>query len=815
MSEKEKTTTPESLVGASAGQSNVLHKDIIPQTYELFNHPRDILRKNLPEEILTAGCFCCWRYEDRDGRRTKVPYQPASGHMARSNDPTGFTDFYAAVNVSGYDGIGIGIFDGICAIDLDHCVTDSGFYKQPADEIIEIMHSYTEFSPSGNGVHILFRADGFTYNTAQYYIMNHTAGVEVYVSGATNKYVTVTGNRANDYDFGERTAELKIVLEKFMKRAEPDAKISAVNAINAVNSPSSPDFLLNLIKSSKNGASFFRLWSRCTDGYSSQSEADMALCSHLAFWTGRDAALMDNMFRQSGLMRDKWDRAQSGTTYGAITIQKAIANCRDVYTPKQEKPPFPPIVPLTPKGSDLPAFPVDALPEVMKQYVSAVAEQSQTSPDMAAVIGLGVLAVCLQGKYKVEGMPGYFEPLSLYTVVIAAPGERKSSVMRSMTCYLYDYEQEFNNSMSADICRNQQERDSIKRQIAGLEKKLERKSTPENEDELRRLQSVLASMPELKPVRFFADDCSSEALTSLLAENSGILSVISTEGGIFDIMAGRYSGKTNIDVWLKGHCGDAIYVDRLSREPECIPHPALSAILSIQPSVLDEIMSDATMTGRGLIARFLYASPPSRIGTRKFRTPAISEEISAAYRRLIFRLMALPVHEETPALTLSARAADVMTDYFEEHERYLVGEGQAISDWASKYIGAILRIAGLLHGADMEPDEWVISSETVSRAIWIGKYFLAHSCYAYSMMGTDLTIQKANFVLAKLRKKGLKEVKRSELFQMCRGKFFKKTEELFPTLELLENHGYLRCDEPERHSAGRPADVRIFVNPAM
>ena len=81
------------------------------------------------------------------------------------------------------------------------------------------------------------------------------------------------------------------------------------------------------------------------------------------------------------------------------------------------------------------------------------------------------------------------------------------------------------------------------------------------------------------------------------------------------------------------------------------------------------------------------------------------------------------------------------------------------------------------------------------------------------MMGRDLSIQKAKFVLAKLKKQSITEIKRSELFQMCRGKFFKKTEELFPTLELLENHGYLRMEEPQRQSAGRPADVRVFVNP--
>ena len=407
----------------------------------------------------------------------------------------------------------------------------------------------------------------------------------------------------------------------------------------------------------------------------------------------------------------------------------------------------------------------------------------------------------------------YCEPLSLYTVVIAAPGERKSSVMRDMTTFLYEYEQEYNKAHSTEIRENHSQRESMERQISSLQKKLERKESREMELELRQLQEQLEETPERKPVRFFADDCSSEALTSLMAANNGVFSVISTEGGIFDIMAGRYSNKSNIDVWLKGHCGDAIYVDRMTREAECIMHPALSAILSIQPSVLDEIMSNTTMTGRGLIARFLYASPPSRIGSRVFRTQPIPPEITAAYRSLIFRLMARPIGGDTQTVHLSEKAFDLMADYFQEHEKFLVGEGQAISDWASKYIGAVLRIAGLLHCADMEDDKAEVTASTMSKAIQIGKYFLAHSVYAYSMMGTDLSIQKAKFVLARLKKKNVSEIKRSELFQMCRGKFFKKTEEIFPTLELLEGHGYIRLEEPERQSVGRPADVKIIVNP--
>lgn len=176
--------------------------------------------------------------------------------------------------------------------------------------------------------------------------------------------------------------------------------------------------------------------------------------------------------------------------------------------------------------------------------------------------------------------------------------------------------------------------------------------------------------------------------------------------------------------------------------------------------------------------------------------------------------MALECPKEAQTLTLDEEATQQVAAYFQQHEQFLVGEGQAISDWASKYIGAVLRIAGLIHAAEMQhADDVLITKDTVQRAIRIGQYFLQHSLYAYSMMGTDLSIQKARFVLAKLRKKGIAEIKRAELFQMCRGKFFRKTEELLPTLDLLADHGYIRMEEPEHYTVGRPPDTRIFVNP--
>ncbi len=455
-------------VGADVGQSLEISNNTITQN-QTADHENMRQMGDFPDQLREKGRFCCWRYEERDGRRTKVPYNPVTGQMARSNDRGSFADFQTAASVKGYEGIGIGIFDGICAIDLDHCVKD-GQYTGHAAEIVALMHSYTELSPSGEGVHILFRADGFRYDSSRYYIMNHKEGIEAYVAGATNKYVTVTGRACEAYEFGERTEELKILLERFMKRPERQSEAAAGNAINTGNAGASSldlEEVVALAKASRSGNAFSALWDGSTVGYSSHSEADMALCSHLAFWTGKDAAKMDSLFRRSGLMREKWNRVQSGSTYGALTIRRAIAQCGEVYTPRskeekekiqdkiqagaadEQKQPevseersFAPVVPLVPECADLPKFPVDALPEVVKDYVIAVAENSQTSPDMAAVISLGVLASCLQGKYVVEGISGYCEPLNLYTVVVAAPGERKSSVMKSMTKYLYEYEQE-------------------------------------------------------------------------------------------------------------------------------------------------------------------------------------------------------------------------------------------------------------------------------------------------------------------------------------------------------------------------------------
>ena len=182
----------------------------------------------LPQTLKDHGAFCLWQYEkDRSGRLTKMPYQ-MNGMKASSTDRTTFTSFDdAASHMDGYSGIGLGVFDDLAAIDIDHCVVD-GALSEMALDIIRIMDSYTEYSPSGTGVRILFRVRDIAYDKERYYINNRGIGLEVYVAGYTNRFVTVTGDAINGSDIEDRSDALMTVLDKYM--VKPEKPASAISA---------------------------------------------------------------------------------------------------------------------------------------------------------------------------------------------------------------------------------------------------------------------------------------------------------------------------------------------------------------------------------------------------------------------------------------------------------------------------------------------------------------------------------------------------------------------------------------------------------
>lgn len=288
----------------------------------------------IPPNLQKRGLFCLYRLERKTPdavKLDKVPYK-SDGTRANSSNPADFCSFeeaLAAYNGGGLDGIGIGCFAPIGMTDVDGCVHD-GKLDEWAQEIVDELDSYTELSPSGTGIHIFFLVEDFFYDKERYYINNRKTHVEVYVPGATHRFLTMTGKRIHGNEVMERTEQLKGILEKYMVRPQANVTLLKITAPGSFLSDSS---VIAKMRTSKQGEKAKALWEGNIPDGKSHSEADMALAEILAFWCGGDIKQMDRLFRQSGLMRDKWDRPQNGSTYGWLTLEKAVRNCTAFYSP--------------------------------------------------------------------------------------------------------------------------------------------------------------------------------------------------------------------------------------------------------------------------------------------------------------------------------------------------------------------------------------------------------------------------------------------------------------------------------------------------
>ena len=294
---------------------------------------------NIPRELKESVPFCTWKFEKRKGEKkpTKVPYNPRTGSKASTNNPATFSDFTAAMKaytIGGYDGIGIRVSNGIGAIDIDHCIRDDGTLNDAADQVLRMFPTaYFEKSPSGKGLRGFFHIDpDFAYDKTIYYINNRSLGLEVYIPGSTNRFVTITGDEYRKGDVPDDMDAVQMLLDTLMKRKtivenkyiEPCSYLNDEQVIaHASKSPTGEKFRDFLDGN----------WS---DYYDNQSDADMSFVMMLAFWCGNDGEQIDRIFRSSGMMRPKWDRKQSGSTYGAITIKNAVAVNREIYVPVRD-----------------------------------------------------------------------------------------------------------------------------------------------------------------------------------------------------------------------------------------------------------------------------------------------------------------------------------------------------------------------------------------------------------------------------------------------------------------------------------------------
>ena len=274
------------------------------------------LYKNIPDELKKLKQWVCWQGD-------KLPRNPYTGGNAQSNNKETWSDFDTAIKALDkyhFDGIGFMFASGYFGVDLDKCLDNTDFI----DEFVETLQSYTEISRSGNGIHIICKGtlpDG----------ARRRGNVEMYSSG---RYFIMTGKlyNPNYAEIKDCTESIKLLHNKYLYTERPQVAPRIVQKLDMDDNE-----IVDKARNCRTGSLFQLLYSGNWQGvYNSQSEADLALCNHLAFWTQKDATQMDRIFRTSGLYRDKWDSKRGAYTYGETTIQKAITNCMEVYEPKYE-----------------------------------------------------------------------------------------------------------------------------------------------------------------------------------------------------------------------------------------------------------------------------------------------------------------------------------------------------------------------------------------------------------------------------------------------------------------------------------------------
>jgi hypothetical protein len=475
-----------------------------------------------------------------------------------------------------------------------------------------------------------------------------------------------------------------------------------------------------------------------------------------------------------------------------------------------------------------PHFPTQALPTWCRRFAEAVAIETQTPVDLAAMLVLGVLSTVFAKRYKLRVRAGWFEPLVLQLLLILASGNRKSAAFNKAFAPAITYEFEERARLAEEIATAT----AVKAALAARVKQAEQALAEADDEQSRNackaeLLQLVKEHRNLKvPIapRRLTEDVTPEKLVGLLFAHHGRIAVVSSEGGPFEVMAGRYSSAPNFEVYLKGHSGDPIWVDRMTRQ-EQIQRPAVVLVVTAQPDVLRGLARPG-FRGRGALARLSYAVPTSMIGSREIAPEPVPPGVVSDYEGKISALLSRPEEADdngelvSKVLTLEPLAHAEFTEFERALEPRLKpeeGDLGPINDWGGKLAGNVARIAGLLHlaehAADPTPETHAVTVETVRSAILIGDYLVPHAQIAFDYMGTDQVHDAAIFLANWIEREGHQSVTRRDLYRAGR-QFFKGARDSDPTIDLLIDHGYLRPLRPSRRSSGRPSTV-FAVNPKL
>jgi hypothetical protein len=690
----------------------------------------DLKRENVPQELKELAQWVGWRWKQIGEKWTKVPYDLETGRAAASDNPGTWAPYSVT---EGHPNIGLMFSeaDTYCGIDLDECVNpDTGEITKLARSIVDRMNSYSEISPSGTGVKIFIK--GMVPGPRR---KNPQKNIEVY---DRMRFFTVTGHHlpGTPKTIESRQEELE-ALYAWLFPKEEETTTKSLNGVVATHDLSDEDILSKAFRA-VNGDKFLKLWNGDASDYDSHSEADLALCAMLAFWTGPDPERIERMFSESRLsQRSKWRERAS---YRRDTVAKALDGMTEFYdeatgtilvitkngdvsgrgvVPSTSPPPLP----------EAPHFPTDTLPAAARRFVEEGAEAIGCASDLLALPVLAVLSAGIGGSRVVEIKRSWREGATLFLAVVASPGEKKTPAA---------------NAARRPVLKRQAE----KWQEFKAKKEEHEREMREWKARCRDARSAGETEPPPPPEptmeRTYADDTTVESLVGILEDNPRGVLIYKDEltGWVRSHDQYKAGGKgSDRQHWLSVWSNQAIVVDRKSRQgdPTYVERPWVSLVGGIQPAMLPELggsMED------GLLDRFLFAYP--KHSNTDLSDVEIGADTEVEYAGLYAKLSSLQmVHDEIGqeapnVVPMSQEARRLFKELHDEIGREMLEPGfplrlQGVWAKARGYLARISLVLALSGSVEHDEPEQV-EEEDVQNAARIVAYFKAHARRVYGKL---------------------------------------------------------------------------------
>jgi replicative DNA helicase len=354
----------------------------------------------------------------------------------------------------------------------------------------------------------------------------------------------------------------------------------------------------------------------------------------------------------------------------------------------------------------VPPFPIDALPRPLRKYVEGIALVHKVPVDLPAVSALGAVGASAARRIEVQIGDTHREPLNLYVAGVAASGERKKAAMEPLDI-LRKVERERQKSARPEIAASRERRQLVEARLKHLREQAAKAKTDREREKLQVEAVELAQhLPKVATLpRLLVSNTTPEKLEELLAENHGSMCMASEEAGsTFEIAAGRYAkdGGAQLDTLLLAYDGGDIDTARITRDGARVRRPALSIILTPQPTILRGFRDHPEFQRRGLIARFAFVIPSSLVGTRMYENRAPKADARRRYEKAVRRILNFPKPSdlrEIRVVKIEGDALEIWTRHHDALELAQADGGQlaGIREWASKHAARVARIAAGMH----------------------------------------------------------------------------------------------------------------------